>query len=110
MTPQITYASGHPSIVSDRMFFAANPHRRFRARAFVPGEGDMPANVAMFGQDHRGELAELILVILVRTSRGRVRRPFAKCSNVPLNTDAQIEAFLRSRGVEPSNLYRATKR
>ena len=95
----ITYASTQPVIMDDRAFFAANPHRRYRARGFLPGEIGLPVNVVVFASDERGETGELNLVILKRITGGRIRYHFAAFADAPLNTDRHIKAFLRSRGI-----------
>lgn len=102
MKLSVTYASTHPAIADDRAFFAANPHRHYRARGFLPDEIGLPASVVVFGSDERGETGEINLVILKRIKGGRIRYHFAAFADPPLNSDRQIKAFLRSRGVTPS--------
>lgn len=97
MKLSVTYASMHPAIVDDRIFFATNPHRRYRARGFLPNEIGLPVNIILFASDERGEIAEINLVILKRIQGGRIRYHFATCADAPLNTDKNIKAFLRSR-------------
>lgn len=101
MKLSVTYASTHPAIADDRTFFAANPHRRYRARGFLPDEIGLPVNVVVFASDERGETGEINLVILKRIKGGRIRYHFAAFADAPLNTDPQIKAFLRSRGIAP---------
>ncbi len=99
MKLSVTYASTHPVIIGDRAFFAANPHRRYRVRGFLPGEIGLPFNVVVFASDERGQTGELNLVILKRIKGGRIRYHFAAFADAPLDTDRHIKAFLRSRGV-----------
>lgn len=99
---RITIGSRHPAIADDRAFFSMRPHRRFRARVLTPGEIGFPVNVALFGRDELGETREMNLVILERIRGGRMRYHFATSNDLQLNDDVQIEAFLRSRGVNPS--------
>lgn len=97
----VTYASKHPAIVSDRVFFAARPRRRYRARKLFPSELGLPDNFVFFAPDERGEVREVDMVILNRFEGGRFRYHFVKPSGLWLNSDAKIEAFLRSRGIMP---------
>ena len=101
MKLSVTYTSTHPVIMIDRAFFASNPHRRYRARGFLPDEIGLPLNVVVFAIDERGENGELNLVILTRIKGVRIRYHFAAFADSPLNTDRHIKAFLRSRGVQP---------
>ena len=105
-----TYAPTHRFIMGDRAFFAANPHRLYRARAFLPEEIGLPVNVVVFACDERGETGELNLVILKRIKGGRIRYHFATSDDAPLNRDKNIMAFLRSRGVAPFRHNRKEKR
>lgn len=59
MKIHITKGSTHPAIASDRAFFAAHPHRRFRARKFWPSELGLPDNFIMFGPGEHGEIGEI---------------------------------------------------
>ncbi|WP_106640878.1 hypothetical protein [Allosphingosinicella vermicomposti] len=102
--------STHPAIASDRAFFAANPRRRFRARKFSPNELGFPDNCLLFAPGENGEIGELDLVILQQIERGRLRWHFVKPLRVSLNTDAEIEAFLRSRGICPVRRKRLRRR
>ena len=109
MKPFITYASQAPAIVEDRVFFAINPQRRYRARHLLPGESGLPLNVVAFASDERGETAEINLVILKRRKGGRIRCHFAAFADAPLNTDKHIKAFLHSRRVALFRLCRKGK-
>lgn len=110
MTLFVTYASMHPAIADDRAFFAANPHRRYRARAFRSDEIGLPVNIAVFASDERSETGEINLVILQRIRGGRIRYHFAAFAAASLKTDMQIKAFLRSRGIVPFRQDRMGKR
>lgn len=106
MKLSVTYASMHPAIMDDRAFFVANPHRRYRARGFLPDEIGLPVNVMVFASDERGKTGEINLVILKRIKGGRIRYNFSAYADAPLNTDKKIKAFLRSRGVPSSRRNR----
>ncbi len=109
MKIHVTYGSTHPAIASDREFFAAHPRRRFRARKLWPDELVLPSNVLLFGLGDTGQTSEINLVILGRFEGGRFRWHFVKPSRLTLNTDAEIEAFLRSRGISPIRCKRARR-
>ena len=107
MKIHITKGATHPAIAGDRAFFSAHPRRRFRAREFCPTELGFPENFVMFAPSERGEIN---LVILQRIEGGRFRWHFAKPPRLTLNTDAKIEAFLRSRGISPTRRKRLRRR
>ena len=110
MKMRFTFASTHPAIASDRAFFAAHPRRQFRAREFSPNELGFPDNCLLFAPGENGEIGEINLVILQWLECGRWRRHFVKPAHVSLKTDAEIEAFLRSRGIFPVRRKRARRR
>lgn len=107
MKTRITFGSKHPAVVSDRAFFVAHPRRRFRARKLWLDELGLPSDVLLFAPGERGEVSEINLVILDRFEGGRFRYHFVKPARLPLNSDAKIEAFLRSRGISPVRRNRA---
>lgn len=55
----------------------------------------------MFAAGESGEACEFNLVILVRIDGGRFRYHFVHPATLSLNSDAEIEAFLSSRGIFP---------
>lgn len=66
--------------------------------------------MVLFGIGDGGQTCEIDLVILDQFEGGRLRYHFVKPSRLTLNTDAKIEAFLRSRGISPVRRKRVRRR